>query len=87
MAAAELRAKKNMKETAWMKYLRLEELRRHRWRCFHMQPSIDNVPPFIGVHQMTQRRRADIQEGPAILFLFLFLFLLLQQPPVFKLNS
>lgn len=63
MAAAENRAKKYMKETAWMKFERLNELSRHKWRIHHMKPSVDNEAPHLSPHMLINQKRADLEEG------------------------
>lgn len=60
---AENRMKMHAKETPWGKYLRLNELARHRARCRKMKPSIDASPPFQSHIQIMNRERSDIEQG------------------------
>ena len=55
--------KMHAKETPWGKYLRLNELARHRSRCRKMKPSIDASPPKQNLRQIMNRERSDLEEG------------------------
>jgi len=60
---AENRMKMHAKETPWGKYLRLNELARHRARCRQMKPSIDASPPRQSPQQIMNRERSDLEQG------------------------
>ena len=59
----EFRIKKYMKESAWSKYNRLKELKRHRLRVKNVLGSSDFSCPHYSHHILIERRRADIEEG------------------------
>ena len=60
---AENRMKMHAKETPWGKYLRLNELARHRKRCQTMKCSVDTTAPEQSPQQKMNRERSDLEQG------------------------
>jgi hypothetical protein len=60
---AENRMKMHATETPWGKYLRLNELARHRARCRNMKCSIDSEAPVQSPQQRMNRERSDLEQG------------------------
>lgn len=66
--------KMHAKETPWAKYLRLEELARHRTRCKQMKCAIDMSMPKQSPQQQMNRERSDLEQGMGLWFIALAWF-------------